>query len=84
MEPDGTVIDVDGDYVTITLYSMKNEESSHHDNGDEGFRDALIQALVLIERLSPGVLHDAVNACRPDDTHNNPNPEGLETKEEDQ
>ena len=82
MEPEGAVIDVDGDVVFVTLYSVSGNESSHHENDDEGYRDALINALVLIERLNPGVLHDAVNACRPDDTHN-PNPEGLAIKEED-
>lgn len=83
MEPEGAVIDVDGEWVYVTRYSAGGTEVSHHEVDDDGYREALIQALVLIERLSPGVLHDAVNACRPDDTHNTPNPEGLAIKEED-
>lgn len=70
MTPEGAVIDIDQDEVFVTLYSKSNVEHSHHEHGEEGHREALIQALVLIEQRVPGVLHDAVNACRPDDTHN--------------
>lgn len=78
---EGAVIDVIApNEVHVSLYGEGDVEVEHFSHGEDGVRDALIQSLVLIERTNPGVLNDALQACRPEDVHN-PNPEGLDNQE---
>ncbi len=69
----GAVVDVDllGDHCDITLYYDDDAGMNRFHHTSEDIADAdIITALVLVEKFRPGVLHAALAAVRPADTHN--------------